>query len=179
MRTPAATLQRASRLAPSRFRLRPSGAAPGPVLMSWGCTGICVSCRNASLGHFERETGGKREGLATEQAIFGRGWFHAFGQKLQKCKSAKSGGQAIIQPHRSDMGASDSEVSRGNGGESEAPYRMSVCVTLGMAWCRARASTGWHRADGCIRHTGRDGAGAALTRVMPPAAHGAAARVGA
>ena len=88
--------------------------------------------------------GENREGLATEQAIFGLGWFHAFGRKLQKCKSEEWGCGATVQPQQSYMGASDSEVSRGNGGESEAPYRMLGCVTLGMAWCNTRASTGWH-----------------------------------
>ena len=45
----------------------PSEPAPErlrrPVLMFYPCTGICVSCINASLGGFEPETGAK-EGVA-------------------------------------------------------------------------------------------------------------------
>ena len=53
--------------------------------MSWGCTGIGVSCRNASRGCFNVKQGEKRRVGAIEQAMVGRGWFHGFGAS---CRNA-------------------------------------------------------------------------------------------
>ena len=63
------------------------------------------------------------------RASCGKGWFHTFGRKLQKGKSANRAVGATFQPHRSDMGARDSEDSLDGGGEGEAPYRTWGCVT--------------------------------------------------
>ena len=45
-----------------------------PVLMSWGCTGISVSCRNASRGRFQPEIGrmGGEVGEGTSNVWSGR-----------------------------------------------------------------------------------------------------------
>ena len=46
-----------------------------------------------------------------------KGWFHAFGRKLEKCRSEESGYGATFQPHRGHMGASELEALSGGGRE--------------------------------------------------------------
>ena len=54
--------------------------------------------------------------------------YRDFGQ-LQKGKSVLSGRGAMALLHRSDMGASESEVRPGGGGKGGAPYWMWGCMT--------------------------------------------------
>ena len=107
-----------------------------PDLMLYPCTGMCVSCRNTSRGRCKRETdeNGGKWGRGCKQ--FGDGLVP---EKVVEIQVGISGCEARVQPHRSCMGASDSEAGLGGGEEGEAPYRMWGWETLASAMWDPRA----------------------------------------